>query len=278
MGAAPNVRLNVPNRAENVLLVRQALSGLAESVGLDAVTLGDISTAVTEAANNVVLHAYEGGEGPLDVELTSVGGGLDVLVGDRGCGIPPLVRSGESMSDGIGLPVIQALSDHVEFRDRPAGGTEVAMHFEFDQAHDLGGQARLAAGVGQQDAQARPGEILLGVAPAAVARNVVPRVLSTLAARAYFTTDRISDAQLLADTLVAGLEGANDGRLTMAVNVEPRNLELRIGPLSSGWASELFTAGSTGGLGSILDRLSDGHTVSESGSLELLGLRIAQRN
>ena len=81
MGAAPNVRLRLSNRAENVLLVRQALSGLAEAVGLDAVALNDVSTAVTEAANNVVLHAYEGDEGPLEVEFSSTATGLDVLVG-----------------------------------------------------------------------------------------------------------------------------------------------------------------------------------------------------
>ncbi len=278
MGAAPNVRLNVPNRAENVLLVRQALSGLAESLGLDAVSLGDISTAVTEAANNVVLHAYEGGEGPLDVELESVEGGLDVLVGDRGCGIPPSVRTGESMSDGIGLPVIQALSDHVEFRDRRAGGTEVLMHFELGQSIHLAGESRLANGAGHEQLQTGPEEIMLGVAPTAVARNVVPRVLSTLAARAYFTTDRISDAQLLADTLVAGLQDAGDGRLLVAVNVAPRNLDLRIGPLLNGRAAELFAAERADGLGSIMERLSDGHSVAASGSRELLELRMAQRN
>jgi serine/threonine-protein kinase RsbW len=279
MGAAPNVRLNVPSRAENVLLIRQALSGLAESVGLDPVTLGDISTAVTEAANNVVLHAYEGAEGPLEVELAGVEGGLDVLVRDRGCGISPSVQSGESRSDGIGLPVIRALSSHVEFRNRRAGGTEVAMHFELDQVPGLGAQSRLERTSGPEQAVAGSQEIVLGVAPTAVARSVVPRVLATLAARAYFTTDRISDAQLLADTLVAGLDGAaGDGRLTLAFDVEPRKLELRIGPLSSGRASELFSAGSSNGLGSILDRLSDGHSVSESGSHELLDLRIAQRN
>jgi anti-sigma regulatory factor (Ser/Thr protein kinase) len=279
MGAAPNVRLNLPNRAENVLLVRQALSGLAESVGLDAVSLGDVSTAVTEAANNVVLHAYEGGEGPLEVEMTSRDGGLDVLVGDRGCGIPPSTRNGQTPSDGIGLPVIQALSDTVEFRDRPGGGTEVAMHFELEQSHPLHEQPRLEDADGEAaTGQERPEEILLGVAPTEVARTVVPRVLSTLAARAYFTTDRISDALLLADTIVAGLDGAGDGRLLLAVSVEPRNLGLRIGPLLSGRAGELLAGASADGLGSVLDRLTDGHAVSESGSRELLDLRIAQRS
>ncbi len=279
MGAAPNVRLNVPNRAENVLLVRQALSGLAESVGLDAVSLGDVSTAVTEAANNVVLHAYEGREGPLEVELASVDGGLDVLVVDHGCGISPSIRNGETMSDGIGLPVIQALSDTAEFRDRPGGGTEVAMHFQLTQSRPLDGERGLPSGAGEPPpGYADPAEIVLGVAPPAVARNVVPRVLSTLAARAYFTTDRISDAQLLADTLVAELDDDGDGRMYLAVSVEPRTLGLRIWPLANGRAGQLFAGAGADGIGSVLHRLTDGHTVSDHGSRELLDLRIAQRS
>ena len=277
MGAAPNVRLRLSNRAENVLLIRQALSGLAEAVGLDAVALNDVSTAVTEAANNVVLHAYEGDEGPLEVEFSSTAVGLDVLVADRGQGIAPSIRSGDAVSDGIGLPVIQALTDSVEFRDRPSGGTEVAMHFELDQARPLDDAPGLAV-AGEQAAidPDRPEGIVLGVAPTAVARNVVPRVLSTLAARAYFSTDRISDAQLLADTLVSELDGAVDGPLLVGVTVLPRNLELRIGPLLSGRAEMLFN-GEDEELGSILGRLTDGHAVSESGTLELLDLRMAQR-
>jgi len=59
---SPNIRLSLSNRPENVALVRQMLAGVAEAVGLDGNDLNDISTAATEACNNVVLHAYEGGK------------------------------------------------------------------------------------------------------------------------------------------------------------------------------------------------------------------------
>ena len=65
----PNVRLTLSNKPENVLLVREMLTGVAEMVDLDGSDLNDIRTAVTEACNNVVLHAYEGDEGPLEVEV-----------------------------------------------------------------------------------------------------------------------------------------------------------------------------------------------------------------
>ena len=60
IGPPPNVHLRLSNRPENVMLVRQLLAGVGETVDLDASDLYDIKVAVTEACNNVVLHAYAG--------------------------------------------------------------------------------------------------------------------------------------------------------------------------------------------------------------------------
>jgi serine/threonine-protein kinase RsbW len=277
MALAPNVRLSVSNRAENVLLVRQALSGLAESVGLDPIALNDVSTAVTEACNNVVLHAYGGGEGPLEVELTATASGLDATVRDHGVGIKPGVTAAEEVSGGIGLPVIQALSDSVTFGEVAGGGTEVEMHFEASASEPV------PDGEGQHGAELEaidhgfPGDVtLLTVGPTSVARGVVPRVLSTLAARAYFSTDRISDTQLLADALVAHADDASTaGHLSVGVSVEPRHLEIRIGPLRAGRAGAMFAQAAMDGLGPVLERLTDGHAVSYAGSAEVLDLKLA---
>ncbi|MHB8531285.1 MAG: ATP-binding protein, partial [Solirubrobacteraceae bacterium] len=282
MAETPNVRLRLSNRAENVLLVRQALSGLAETVGLDAIAHNDVSTAVTEACNNVILHAYSGGEGPLDVELTSTPAGIDVVVRDRGIGISPAIMAQEEVSDGIGLPVIQALSDTVEFRDLPGSGTEVVMHFEAAQERPLRPAADGEGDGAELEAidRAMPADLtVMTVAPTEVARSVVPRVLSTLAARAYFSTDRISDTQLLADALVEQTNGSiSSSHLSVGVSVAPRNLELRVGPLHSGRADELFAEAGPSPLGDVLERLSGGHTVSAAGTSEMLALRLAQRS
>jgi serine/threonine-protein kinase RsbW len=281
MAETPNVRLRLSNRAENVLLVRQALSGLAEAVGLDPVALNDVSTAVTEAANNVVLHAYGGEEGPLEVELTRTAAGLSAVVRDRGSGIPPEVEAGEHLSGGIGLPVIQALSSHVDFRDLPGGGTEVAM--EFDATCSVEFQEMTAdegAELEAIDHSAAGDVMMMTVGPTSVARGVVPRVLSSLAARAYFTTDRISDTQLLADALVAETDGSvSSSHLSVDVSVAPRHLEIRIGPLQAGRADALFGSAAMEGLGGVLERLTDGHAVSAAGaSAEMLDLHLAQKS
>jgi serine/threonine-protein kinase RsbW len=275
MARQPNVRLDLLNRAENVLLVRETLTGVAEATGLDGSELNDVRTAVTEACNNVVLHAYAGEEGPLEVEIAVDPHRLGVTVRDHGVGIDGGAPPSEG-EPGIGIPVIQALSDEVEFTEPPGGGTEVRMGFA---AAEVGG---LRAPTREQ-AQASPepqdaATALISIAPAELARTVVPRLLCALAARAHFSTDRISDSQLLADALVAhASDSMADGCLSIAVNVEPRQIELRVGPLASGRAERLVLDSDMEGLGRVLEKLADNHGVTSSAEHDTLTLQLLDR-
>jgi len=279
----PNVRLSLSSRAENVLLVRQALSGLADTIDLDPIELNDVSTAVSEACNNVVLHAYGGGEGPLEVEIFASGPTFEVVVRDRGGGIQPRESDHEAVAGGIGLPVIRALTQAVDFNDLDGAGTEVRMRFATAHARRLELAEEDPSPSG--DAHALPvrtprDALTFTLGPPALARAVLPRVLSALAARAYFSTDRISDTQLLADALVAHAEGSlSASRLEVEVEVavEARSLELRIGPLRAGRAEAVLADATHDGLGSVLERLADGHEISREGASETLGLRLAER-
>jgi serine/threonine-protein kinase RsbW len=274
MADIPNVWLNLRNRPENVLVVRQALSGVAENLGLDPVETNDLNTAATEACNNVVQHAYEGEEGPLEVEVYAQGGAIEVVVRDHGVGIRP--RTDEEPHTGIGLPVIHALTQRVEFRNLPGGGTEVRMQFPAPGTDGL----EAIATDGSLAAQAAKGDgasaIEMTLAPGAVAQAVLPRVLIALAARAYFSTDRISDVQLVADTLVRNAAKSISGsHLGVAVKLAPRDLELHVGPLRSGSAERLLA--SDDGVGSVIELLTDDQQVSSTDSVETLALRLLER-
>src|SRR5436190_19509172 len=83
-GTEPEFRLAMPSRAENVAIVRQALSGAIDVLGLEGSRLLDINAAVSEACNNVVVHAYGGDEGPMEVYLCIGEGELEVSVRDEG--------------------------------------------------------------------------------------------------------------------------------------------------------------------------------------------------
>jgi len=281
MAEIPHLQLSLPNRAENILIVRQALTGIAECLALDAIETNDLNTAVTEACNNVVAHAYGGAEGPLEVDVYARTDALAVVVRDRGHGMtdPPAGRAGgEDGPGGMGLVVIEALSRQVEFGQPPDGGTEVRMEFAAAKV----ALEPLEAGEPTPESAMRAdasGRVELSVVPNAMARAVLPRVLSTLAARAHFSTDRISDVQLVADVLAANAgDSLSACRLDVGVSVSPRNLALSVGPLQPGQGESIVTAAADG-LAPVIERLSDErHRVSRpDGAAETLELRLVDQ-
>jgi serine/threonine-protein kinase RsbW len=274
MSRLPNVRLDLTNKAENVLLVRETLTGVAEVIGLDGNDLSDIRTAVTEAANNVVLHAYSGGEGPLEVEIELTGDTLEVLVRDHGIGIEQ-GRAKTQGEPGIGLPVMEALAQQVDFDEPHGGGTDVHMTFATPGARSVDGPSDNGVETPLLDGGGRATTATISIAPTALARAIVPRLLCVLAARAHFSTDRISDSQLLADALVAHAADSISGSyLRVAVNVEPRDLEVHVGPLIAGRAEGLVVDSDVEGLGRVLEKLADAHAVTAADSHDLLTLQL----
>jgi anti-sigma regulatory factor (Ser/Thr protein kinase) len=277
--SAPNVRLNLAATPENVVLIREMLSGVAEAIGLNRGELNDIRTTVSEACNNVVLHAYEGDHGPLRVEVCAAVDVLIVLVCDQGRGLHPKPSNSETNSPGIGLHVIQTLADLVEFKETPDGGTEVRMQFATQCSTGL------LESLPDDDLRfstlalpSSPMTTTVSIAPISLARTVLPRMVSALAARAHFSTDRISDAQLLADAVAAHARGAMSGdHLIISVDVEPRDLELRIAPLALGRAHSLIRDSRIDGLGRVIEKLTDRHGVATVGSYETLTLGLIDR-
>lgn len=279
MPEIPNVRLNLSNRPENVALVRQTLSGLAEAIGLDPPELNDINTALSEACNNVVLHAYDGQEGPLAVEVRVSRSTLEIVVRDRGSGMRPRASTSEPADGGIGLPVIQALAQRVEVRDLEGDGTEVRMEFATSRTAAI---EPVPEGEVLELADVAPSEFAdttaMAIAPTPLARSILPRVLCSLAARAHFSMDRISDTQLLADALVAHIDGSPGAQhLGFEMSIAPHELELQMGPLHSGSADTLIEECAVDGLGPLFERLTDGHRVAYAGADELLALRLIER-
>jgi serine/threonine-protein kinase RsbW len=274
----PNVRLDLSNRSENVLLVREMLTGVAELIELDTSDLYDIRTAVTEACNNVVLHAYEGGEGPLEVELRATQETIEVIVRDYGVGIKPRIRPAEDSALGIGLPLIQALVHSVEFSDAgEAGGTEVRMSFLAPSKRSLE-PANKDDGLPSLSSDELGEGAALSVAPPVLARSVLPRILSVLGARANFSTDRISDVQIVADALAAhDPSSLGTSRLSLKISVQAHSLELFVGPLGAGRAERLILESEVHGLGAVIEKLTDGRRVAPVGSAEMLALQLNDR-
>jgi serine/threonine-protein kinase RsbW len=275
---APNVRLNLLSTPENVVLVREMLSGLEKAIGINSSDLNDIRTAVTEACNNVVQHAYAGGQGPLDLEIRMTVDTLEVLVRDRGRGMQAELDTVDA-SSGIGLHVIQTLTRSVEFTDDSGGGTSVRMVFSILGVRELKRAHPDSPAIQTIALAESPTTAILSVAPIDLAQSVLPRIVSALAARAHFSTDRISDAQLVADALVAYAHGSMSGNhLSIEVSVEPHELELRVAPLRVGRAKRMIGDSEVEGLGSVIEKLADGCRVAMAGSYETLTVGLVDRH
>jgi len=306
------VRLQLSNRPENVSLVRAMLVGVAEAIDLADERLDDARTAVTEACNNVVLHAYEGDEGPLEVDVRIAEEHLTVVVRDAGIGLPrrdiALDDGGAPDDDGsprppaleeesleLGLPVIRALASEVELRRPAGGGTEVRMEFAAPAGSrlDLGGGDGSAAAplellsqkalfmAAEELSVQRPAPlaaVTIAITPDRLARTVLPRLIGAMAARANFSTDRLSDAQLVADAIAAQAFRAIIGsHLAVGIAVEPRRVELRVGPLPVGGEREAAADSVLGELGRVVEQLIDDHSIAPVGSAAVLALQLIDR-
>jgi len=119
----------VPAEAESVSLVRQAVTGIADMLGMSPEARDDLRIAVTEAATNVVVHAYPDRTGLIRVEVWPDDEVMVIHVTDHGCGIVPRV---ERVTPGLGLGIqlIAALSEEMSITANEDGsGTQVGMTF-----------------------------------------------------------------------------------------------------------------------------------------------------
>jgi serine/threonine-protein kinase RsbW len=119
------VRLTIPAKPEYITLSRLALAGLARVRPLADETLADLKLALTEACSNSVRHAYEDGQGHVDISFELRDDRLIVEVADDGTGFEP-EQSGtldeETLSEGgLGIAIIRSIADEVEIGGRPNG-------------------------------------------------------------------------------------------------------------------------------------------------------------
>ncbi|HSD23956.1 MAG TPA: ATP-binding protein [Solirubrobacterales bacterium] len=240
---AREFRLTLPATAENVIVVRQAVAGLGEVLGLSPQRLADLKTVISEACNNVVLHAYEGEPGPLEVSAEPRSGELEIQVSDRGAGFQPRANEGDP-SLGLGLPLIAALSDSFEISGGAGQGSRTTIRFSYEAPES----ANNGTGV---DAQA-PEALEMAITPGELVKPVLARVMGALAARAEFSVDRLADTVLLGDAVSSSGEGDfADGRVGIKIQDGDGTLGVRVGPLVEGAGERLLDEMDLPGAGSL---------------------------
>ncbi|MGN6257018.1 MAG: ATP-binding protein [Solirubrobacterales bacterium] len=262
--------MSLPARAENVAVVRHALAGLAERLGMDEASLADLKTVVTEACMNVVVHAYAGMEpGPLEVEAQGDREGLTVVIRDHGSGIRPRPDVDSRQSLRIGLTLIAALSSSFEIKGGADKGTEIRMHVPLAARED-------GARAGSTFAVAADEETRIRVGPPEIVGPVLSRALSALAARQDISVDRLSDTMLLSDAISARApQGFTDGHVSLSIAELPEGIELKVGPMTHGGAERLRASFELPEVGGSLEALTDELRIEEGDEGEYLVVGIS---
>jgi serine/threonine-protein kinase RsbW len=263
------VTLDLESNAENLSLVRGMLGGIAELLAMDAELLDDLKTAVSEAANNVVLHAYPGNQGPLKVSLYVGDDRLEAAVCDEGVGFTEPIDH-EDYGQGVGIPVIQALTERVEFRPYDPCGTEVRMVFSTEREGRRLFARTLPVAPEDGWTEKLSGDAVVSLSPVPVLSAVLGRLARAAAANARFSLDRFSDVYLVTDSISAhAARAASSERMGFALRAERRRLELTVGPFAPG-STEHLEHDDRGGGPSPLKRLSDELSTEPDGLGERL--------
>ncbi len=242
-GRPPILNLRLNSRPDSAGLVRAALGGLVEPFRLRAELVNDVKTALSEACNNAVEHAYRGQRGAIAVHVDIGLESIDLSVRDWGGGFQRVAQAGDRLR--VGLPVINALADRAEFLTAPGSGTEVRMGF--DIRHDPRRDGLLARVEDSEDLEAwapwrrgMSGDVVLTLLPSELVRSVLEPLTSALAARSRFSLERFSDVYLLTRAIAEHVESAAaSGRISFALSAREHQFDLTIGPLRTGAGAQL---------------------------------------
>ena len=118
---AISIEEELPAAPASVAAARRLMRRFAGDLGVD---LDAIELAVSEAVANAVVHAYEDGDGTVEVRAEAAPYELRIAVRDHGGGIRPGTTGGA----GFGLAIIRRLAQHVDVDDT-AGGVTLRMTF-----------------------------------------------------------------------------------------------------------------------------------------------------
>ena len=138
-------KLEIPALSENEAFARQVICAFAARLDPTIEELSDLRVVVSEAVTNCVVHAYKGlediGSVQITVRITSKGA-LRVKIKDTGCGMADIERcmqplyttDPEGERGGMGLPIMQSLSQNFIVKSIPGKGTTVTFEMLFGKS------------------------------------------------------------------------------------------------------------------------------------------------
>jgi serine/threonine-protein kinase RsbW len=125
------VELKIPGRAEWVAVARLAVAAVASRLRFSVDEIEDIKLAIAEACTNSIQSAGGEDAGIIEIVCDALEDELRVTVRDHAPGphLEPVKSSGieEGRTEELGVFLIRALMDGVEYTSDPRRGTELVM-------------------------------------------------------------------------------------------------------------------------------------------------------
>ncbi len=269
--------LELPSTPECGTLVRALLIGVGQALAWHAELVDDLKTAVTEACNNVVLHAYGDAVGTLVVRLGADREWVEVGVCDQGQGLRGVSGGDDHLH--VGLPVISTLAERAEFLSPPGGGTEVRMRFRGRGSDAAPPDSRASwmtdAPLELIEDAVLGGDLVGVVSPPPLLGAALGRLVRALAGISRFRLGSFSGLRELTDTLGAHARAAaSEQRIGFAVTAAERRIELAAGPFLRG-SGAVFTAQESAHPASPLSELADQLRLEEAAQGEIVRLVIS---
>ena len=130
-----SMSVEFPSRSANEALARAVVACFAAQLDPTLDELGDIKTAVSEAVTNCIVHAYPDRIGTITLRCRILEGRtLDIVIRDKGCGIPdiekartPMFTTGGEERSGMGFTIMESFMTSLRVTSRPGKGTSVHM-------------------------------------------------------------------------------------------------------------------------------------------------------
>ena len=123
------VELKIPGRAEWVAVARLAVAAVASRLRFSVDEIEDIKLAIAEACTNTIQSAGGEDAGVIEIVCDALDDELRVTVRDHAPG--PHLETVETMPEGrteeLGVFLIRALMDTVDYKSDPRRGTELIM-------------------------------------------------------------------------------------------------------------------------------------------------------
>jgi serine/threonine-protein kinase RsbW len=128
--------LTTPSHTENLEMIRNFISHLAQKAGFDEMAVMEIEVAVEEACVNVIKHAHKNDEArPLRLQIKIDKQKLTVLVRDQGQGFDPKQLDEQNAQallakpkpGGRGILMMKMMMDEVHFEAKNGKGTQVRL-------------------------------------------------------------------------------------------------------------------------------------------------------